>query len=87
MPPQLAQQVLNKVLQQISIVEVEPVGYSITAALVESSRCASAYVTKGRIFARRDHEAKISLNTVVTSAKWAKVNLPETAETQEGSVS
>lgn len=79
LPPQLAQQVMSQVLQKIGIVEVEPVEYRNVAALVESHRRASAYVTKGRVFARRDFEAKISLNTVVTSAQWEQVQLPADA--------
>lgn len=76
LPPQVAQQVMNQVLQKIGIVEVEPVEYCNVAALVESTRRASAYTIKGRIFARRDFEAKIGLNTVVTSQQWEPVQMP-----------
>jgi hypothetical protein len=87
LPPQVAQQVMNQVLQKIGIVEVEPVEYSTVAALVESSRRASAYTIKGRIFARRDFEAKIGLNTVVTSQQWEPVQMPADAGNTGGGAS
>ena len=87
LPPQVAQQVMNQVLQKIGIVEVEPVEYSTVAALVESIRRASAYTIKGRIFARRDFEAKIGLNTVVTSQQWEPVQMPADAVNTGGGAS
>jgi hypothetical protein len=74
--PQVAQQVLNQALQQIGIIQINPVQYSTIVALVESQRLASSFIIKGQIFARRDFEAKISLNTVVTYSQWEKVQIP-----------
>lgn len=73
LPPPMAQQVLQQILQQIAVVQVPAVDYSIVQAIVESRRRASVFRTRGKIFARRDWETKISLNNVVISSQWESV--------------
>lgn len=70
LPPQMAQQVLQQILNEICTVQIPPIEYSLTQAIVESSRRASVFRSKGRVFARRDWETKISLNNVVLSSTW-----------------
>jgi len=73
LPPQLAQQVFQQILSQIAPQQIPSVEYSIEVALVESVRLASVFRTKGRIFARRDWETRVSLNNVVIASQWEKV--------------
>ena len=82
-PPQMAQKVYQQLLQQIQLLQVSPVEYNTIAAVVESKRVASLFRTKGKIFARRDFEAKISLNTVVTSAQWEPISIPKPPSIQK----
>ena len=73
LPPQMAQQIMQQILSSISVVDIEPVEYTIKQAIVESTRLASVFSTTGRIFARRDWEGKISVNNVPISGTWRLV--------------
>lgn len=74
-PPQLLQSVYQQILQQINVASVPPVDYSLTVALMESPRRASAVTVKGKIFASRGVDLKISVNVVSTSGQWEERKL------------
>jgi hypothetical protein len=80
LPPDLMQQVVQQVqavLQQNLIVNLPPVEYQLRHAIVESARRASAFVTEGKLFARREPDLRISLNSVVLSQDWRMQELPK----------
>lgn len=70
LPPQILQQVINQILQQISIVQVEPVDYELFLASLESIRCRSEFRVKGKISAVRLPDMKIAVNTIKTESGW-----------------
>ncbi len=45
------------------------------------------FVSRGKILARRDWEAKISLNNVVISSYWMKSDIPEEGTAGENEAS
>jgi Serine dehydrogenase proteinase len=72
-PPELMQMAAQQVLQQISVVQLPAVDFELRQAIIESPRKSSAYVTRGKIFARREMDLKISLNRVILSSRWVAV--------------
>ena len=70
LPPQVAQQVYQQALAQVSIQHVPPAVYENTHALVESSRFASRFVTRGMVFATRQADLQIRLSTVIERQGW-----------------
>lgn len=70
LPPQLAQQAINNVLQQIGVVSVPPVDYEVLIAVMESVRCRSEFRTKGKITATRLPDMNIAMNILKTSEYW-----------------
>ena len=77
LPPELMQQIAQQVLQQILLVRLPPVEYEWRHAIIESARRASVFITKGKVFARREVDLKISLNNVVLSQGWRVQDLPK----------
>lgn len=76
LPPALAQQVLQQILQQIGVTALPGVNYQKKQAILESPRQASAFFTRGMIFAKRDSDLKISVNDVVLFSGWGNIPLP-----------
>jgi hypothetical protein len=74
---QVMQQVLQQILQKISVVNLPPVEYEWRHAIIESARRASAFITNGKIFARREADLKISYNCVVLSQGWRLQESPK----------
>lgn len=72
LPQQIAQPLLQQILNQ-AVVKIDPIDYNITYAIVESARRATAFSIKGKIFAKRDGDMKVSANMVSISSKWEKV--------------
>lgn len=70
LPPQILQQVYNQILQQIQVINVEPVDYELFHATVESIRGKSEFRTKGTITAVRLPDMNIALNITTVSQKW-----------------
>lgn len=52
---------------------IAPVDFEYTNAIVESSRIAHAYVTRGKILSCRDTDLMIRYNMITTSRSWEKV--------------
>lgn len=77
LPPEVMQQVAQRILQQIVVASVPPVEYGLCHAIMESVRRASAFVSKGRIFARREVDLNISINSVPLEQGWRVQNLPK----------
>src|SRR6266404_5247469 len=59
-------------------VTVDPVDFEFTDAIVESSRLASAHVTKGKILATRNPDLVMRYNMVTTSKAWETFRKPKT---------
>ncbi len=70
LPPQLAQQAFNKILNQIQIVTIHPVNYELFHASVESKYCRSEFKTKGIINASRLPDMNIAVSVTPISQKW-----------------
>ncbi len=70
LPAPILQQVLNNVLQQIQLVTVLPVDYSLFIATLESTNCKSEYRTLGKINAVRKPDMGIGINLVAVQQGW-----------------
>lgn len=70
LPPQILQQVINKILSQIGVVQIEPIEYEYLSAVVESVGCRSEYRIKGKISAVRLPDMKIAVNVIKTEYEW-----------------
>jgi len=70
LPPQILQQILNEILSRINIVQIPPVDYNLILAVVESVRCRSEFLTKGKINAVRLPDMNIAVNVIKTKVKW-----------------
>jgi Serine dehydrogenase proteinase len=78
-PPQLAQKVWEAAAQQVlgglggPAVEVE---YSVVNALIESTRTASEFRTKGRLSGQRAFSGEIQLTGTDTEGSWRRTDAP-----------
>ncbi|MFX1374120.1 MAG: hypothetical protein ACFFCE_19895 [Promethearchaeota archaeon] len=70
LPPQLLQNVYQKIIQSINIKSIPPVEYENFIAILESTRCRSEYKTKGKINALRMPDMNIKVNTIPISQGW-----------------
>lgn len=70
LPPQIAQQAYNAILQQIQVISINPLDYEVTNATLESARCRSKFITKGKINAVRKPDMNIAVNIITTSCGW-----------------
>jgi len=71
LPQQILQQVLNNVLQQINLVQVNPVDYELLLATLESVKCKSEFRIRGKINATRLPNLSIGVSVIKTSQGWA----------------
>ena len=70
LPPQLAQQAFNQILQQIQVVTVNPINYGVIHAAVESVHSRSEFKTTGKINAVRLPDMNIAVSVTPISQKW-----------------
>ena len=77
LPPEVMNQVIPQILQQISVVNLPGIDYELKPAIIESLRKASFFSIKGKLFARRDADLKITLNNVILSSQWIETTVPE----------
>lgn len=70
LPPQIAQQAYQQVLQQVQVAQVPFASYEIIQALVESSRYASRFVTRGMVFGTRTADQQIKISTLIERQGW-----------------
>lgn len=80
LPPQLAQQVYQNVMQQIKVDDAIVVEYEHFQATVESLRCRSEYRTHGRLTAVRFPDMNMTINNMPYSQCW---KFFENSENQE----
>jgi hypothetical protein len=73
-PPQIAQQVWQNVLQQMVVVNVSAAQYSVLAAVMESTRYCSHFITSGKILASRTHDLQVKVAAAATDVGWRTVN-------------
>ena len=77
LPPQLLQNVLNQVLQQIQTISTLPVEYELFQATLESIRDRSEYRTHGFINAIRLPDMKIKINVTPTLSNWSSIPITD----------
>lgn len=77
LPPAVAQQAYQQVLQQIAVQHVPPASYETIHAVMESTRYSSRYVTKGLVFGTRTPDLQIRISTVVERQGWTTIRAAE----------
>jgi hypothetical protein len=77
LPPDQVQQIAKQIVQQISLVSLAPIDYELRSGMIESCRKASAFVTNGKILARREADLRITLTNVILSWQWRVQDLPK----------
>lgn len=70
LPPDLLQQVYQSVLQQIQVINPQPVDYELFQAALESEFLQCAFQTRGKILAKKGHDGSIAINTIPTYEGW-----------------
>ena len=70
LPPQIQQQALQHILQQIQIIAVNPMDYELFNAALESIRCRSVHKTRLKISAVRLPDLNIAVNVAKVSQGW-----------------
>ena len=71
LPPQLAQNVYNQIIQSAGQIAVNPVFTELFQAAIESTRCGSQFRTKLEIDAVRRPDLSISINTMPMKQGWS----------------
>lgn len=74
-PPALLQQVMQTILAS-ALVQVPPTPFEQIAALCESARLATRYITSGSILASRLPDLQLRMNMLVERHAWTTVPLP-----------
>lgn len=75
LPPQLAQQAYNQILQQVTVTPVGPTTYLLPLALMESLRHASRFEAEGRLLACRLPTGQIQVTDINVRASWVPMRL------------
>jgi hypothetical protein len=70
LPPQIAQQAYQNILQQIQVVSSPPVSYSLFQGALESVRACARFETEGRVNAVRQPDMNLSINVVPVKSGW-----------------
>lgn len=73
--PQLSIPAGVQVQIPVQIVNIDPIPFEVTTAVIESSRKASHCVTKGNILAQRTPDLQIFAQTIVTQQNWINKTL------------
>ncbi len=73
LPPQIMQQTIQQILQNIQLVSVPPVEYELLQAVLESRSVKSEYITKGKINAIRNPDMSIAVHTVSIKQQWSTI--------------
>ncbi len=73
LPPQLQQQAYQQVLQQVQVTAIPAVEYVLIHAVMESRRCASRFVTEGRILSTRLPDLTIRYNLTQERQGWRTI--------------
>jgi hypothetical protein len=70
LPPQVAQQAYNNILQQIPVAQVPPIDYNLFQGTLECCWCKSEFRTTGKLNAVRLPDMSIAVNMVPMSSGW-----------------
>lgn len=73
LPPALAQQTFQQILQQIGVVDVPPAPFETIQAVVESTRHASRYITSGFVVGTKAADHQIRISTLNVRQQWTNV--------------
>lgn len=73
LPAQIQQQAMQAVLAQVTVVQVPPTPFENVHAVMESSRVASQFVSRGLVFASRQPDQQYRISTVVSSQGWETI--------------
>lgn len=76
LPDEVLAQVYQQILSKIDVRTSPPTPYSTIHAAVESSRCASRYVSRGLIYGTRLPDMNIRPTVVRRSSSWEDIKLP-----------
>lgn len=71
-PAQLANQVYQQALSQVTLTHPPAVPFETVNAVLESSRLASRCVTEGKVLAARLADGQVRINQVVTGSGWRR---------------
>lgn len=71
-PPDVMKSVISALISK-ALIEINPVDFEVTIALMESSRLASREVRRGTLLACRMPDLKLKTTTVSTGAAWEPV--------------
>jgi len=81
LPPAAAQEIVQRILQQVQVLPVPAVPFEKTHALMESTRLASRFTSKGRILAARLPDGQVRYNLIQERAGWEHASLEGKSET------
>jgi hypothetical protein len=70
LPPQIAQQAYNHMMQQVQVVNVPPVEYNLFRATLECQWCRSEFRTMGKINAVRQPDMNLAVSVLPISERW-----------------
>ncbi len=73
LPPEVAGQIYQQIMQKIQIQSINPVEYELYQAAVESTRIRSEYKTKLQISAMRMPDMNININVAPISSSWRTI--------------
>jgi len=71
LPPQIAQQFYQALIQNIQVVSSPPVEYTLFHAALESVRASARFETRGRVNAVRQPDMNLSVNIVPVESGWS----------------
>jgi hypothetical protein len=74
-PQEVVEGVLNELMKQ-GLEMIEPVDFSVTGAVMESTKHASRNVTRGKILASRSPNMDLQTNVIMCQFGWEIVSLP-----------
>lgn len=79
-PPAIAQQAFQQVLQQVTVSNVPPTRFTLIHAVMESTRISSRCVTEGLLFGARLPEQQVRVTAVNERQGWIDTPIPGPAE-------
>lgn len=81
LPPDVLQQAINQILQQIGFINTPPVNFRVIHGVLEGRRHAAHNITNGRILAVRTPDNQVNVTTAVLDAGWSRQSLPKPTPT------
>lgn len=81
LPPAIAQQAYQQILNQILVTNVPPAPFETIHALIESTRTASRFVTSGLVVGAKTPDQQLRISTLNIRQRW--VSVPVVARRQK----